>query len=62
MNKHICSMALAVSVLLGAALLSGCEDVSTELKAPVYKTGISADETRISAFKAEFPDQCASYQ
>ncbi len=34
MNKHICSMALAVSALLGAALLSGCIDVSTELKAP----------------------------
>lgn len=62
MNKHICSMALVVSALLGAALLSGCEDVSTELKAPAYKTGISADESRISAFKAEFPDQYASYQ
>ena len=40
MNKHIRTMALAVSALLGAALLSGCNDVSTELKAPAYKTNI----------------------
>lgn len=62
MNKHIRTMALAVSALLGAALLSGCNDVSTELKAPTYKTNIKEDETRISAFKAEFPEQYASYQ
>ena len=62
MNKHIRTMALAVSALLGEALLSGCNDVSTELKAPTYKTNIKEDETRISAFKAEFPEQYASYQ
>ena len=62
MNKHIRTMALAVSALLGAALLSGCNDVSTELKAPAYKTNIKDDETRMSAFKADFPDQYASYQ
>ena len=62
MNKHIRTMALAVSALLGAALLSGCNDVSTELKAPAYKTNIKDDETRMSAFKADFPAQYASYQ
>lgn len=62
MNKQICSLALAASALLGAALLSGCDDVSTELKAPVYKTDIKEDETRMTPFKADFPDQYASYQ
>lgn len=62
MNKQICSLALAASALLGAALLSGCDDVSTELKAPTYKTDIKEDETRMTPFKADFPDQYASYQ
>ena len=56
MNKHIPTMALAVSALLGAALLSGCNDVSTELKAPTYKTNIKEDETRISALRPNFPN------
>ena len=34
MNKRIVTTALALATLLGVALLSGCQDVSTELKAP----------------------------
>lgn len=62
MTNRIFSLALAVSALLGVALLSGCNDVSTELKTPTYNTKIKEDETRMSAFKAEFPEQYASYQ
>ncbi len=61
MNKRICSMALAVSALMGTALLNGCEDVSTELKTPVYKTALKQDELRMSAFRDAFPEQYASY-
>ena len=61
MNKRIVTTALALATLLGVALLSGCQDVSTELKAPKYKTGIPETELKMSAFKAQFPQQYASY-
>ena len=61
MNKRIVTTALALATLLGVALLSGCQDVSTELKAPKYKTGIAETETKMSAFKGQFPQQYASY-
>lgn len=61
MNKRIVTTALALAMLLGLALLSGCQDVSTELKAPKYKTGIPETELNMSAFKAQFPQQYASY-
>ncbi len=61
MNKRIVTTALALATLLGVALLSGCQDVSTELKAPKYKTGIPETELKMSAFKGQFPQQYASY-
>lgn len=61
MNKQIRNMTLAVSALLATVLLCGCNDVSTELKPPTYKTGLKEDEVKMSAFKAEFPDHYASY-
>ena len=61
MNKRSVTTALALATLLGVALLSGCQDVSTELKAPKYKTGIPETELNMSAFKAQFPQQYASY-
>ena len=57
MNKRIVTTALASAMLLGVVLLSGCQDVSTELKAPKYKTGIAETETKMSAFKGQFPQQ-----
>ena len=59
MNKRIVTMALALATLLGIALLSGCQDVSTELQAPKYKTGIAETELKMSAFKKAFPQQYA---
>jgi len=61
MNKQLRSMTLAVSALLAAAFLCGCNDVSTELKPPTYKSGLKQDELKMSAFKADFPDQYNSY-
>ncbi|MEG2171670.1 MAG: ammonia-forming cytochrome c nitrite reductase subunit c552 [Desulfovibrionaceae bacterium] len=63
MNKRIFTIGIAVTALMGAALVSGCsDDVTTELKTPTYKTGLAADELRTSAFKAAFPKQSESYQ
>lgn len=61
MTKSNIHKALGAVALLGVVLLTGCQDVSTDLKAPKYKTGIPENETRISAFKKEFPQQYASY-
>jgi len=59
MNKLL---PLVVAGLLFLPLV-GCEgDVSTELKTPTYKTGLPADEIRNSAFKAQFPEQYATYE
>ena len=57
MTKSNIHKALGAVALLGVVLLTGCQDVSTDLKAPKYKTGIPENETRISAFKKEFPQQ-----
>lgn len=63
MNKRIFYIGIAVTALMGSALLSGCsDDVTTELKTPTYKTGLAADELRTSAFKAAFPKQSESFQ
>ena len=56
MNKHI-----FLPLALGLALMAGCNDVSTELKTPEYKTGLTKDETRTSVFAKQFPSQYASY-
>ena len=61
MTKSNIHKALGAAALLGMVLLAGCQDVSTDLKPPKYKTGISENETRISAFQKEFPQQYASY-
>ena len=61
MTKSNIHKALGVAALLGIALLAGCQDVSTDLKPPKYKTSIPESETRISAFQKDFPQQYASY-
>ncbi len=43
------------------ALGAGCSDVD-ELKTPVFKTDLPADELRASAFKKEFPAHYESYK
>ncbi|WCB46216.1 ammonia-forming cytochrome c nitrite reductase subunit c552 [Nitratidesulfovibrio vulgaris] len=52
----------ALGLVAVAAFTAGCSDVSTELKTPVYKTKLTAEEIRNSAFKPEFPKQYASYE
>ena len=61
MTKSNIHKALGAAALLGMVLLTGCQDVSTDLKPPKYKTSIPENATRISSFKAEFPQQYASY-
>ena len=61
MTKSNIQKALGAAALLGVVLLAGCQDVSTELQPPKYKTAIPESETRISAFKKDFPQQYASY-
>ena len=46
---------------LCALLLAGCDDVTTELKTPVYKSGLPANEIRNSAFEKPFPAQYATF-
>ena len=62
MTNRLFGLTLAAAALLALPLLGGCQDVDTELKAPEYKTGLPAGETRISAYKEAFPHQYASYQ
>ena len=49
------------TMALAAFLLCGCNDVSTELKPPTYKTGINPDNISMSAFKEQFPNQYETY-
>ncbi len=60
MNK---SPYLFLACIVGVSLLAGCDDtkVQTELKTPVYNTGLAADELRNSKFMEKFPDQAATY-
>lgn len=62
MNKHFMSVAVAVVALISMPLLSGCNDVKTELKTPMYNTGIKEDETSQVPFKQYFPLEYASYE
>ena len=48
MTNRLFGLTLAAAALLALPLLGGCQDVDTELKAPEYKTGLPAGETRIS--------------
>ncbi len=63
MNKRLFSRVAGMAVLCAVTgFVAGCSDVATtELKTPVYKTKLAAGELRNSAFRAEFPDQYASY-
>ena len=61
MNSKLLHSAFATLALLGVAAVSGCNDVSTELKPPVYSTSIKEDATRLSDFAKDFPLQYASY-
>lgn len=61
MNSKLLHSAFATLALLGVATISGCNDVSTELKTPVYATSIREDATRLSDFAKDFPLQYASY-
>ncbi len=61
MRTKFTTRTIAVMLLLGMPVVSGCDDVNTELKAPVYSTSIPEDETRMSAFKKDFPLQYESY-
>ena len=61
MNRGFLGTAVLLAAFVGLLALGGCNDVSTNLKTPVYKTGLDKNETRSSAFKDQFPSQYASY-
>ena len=61
MNKRFVPLVLALAAL-GLLFAAGCSDVTTELKTPKYKTGLSATETSNAAFGKVFPQQYKSYQ
>lgn len=61
MTSKIFKSTVLLGLGLSLTLVGGCNDVSTELKAPVYSTSIKEDSTRISDFKKDFPLQYASY-
>lgn len=50
-----------LATILASALLCACNDVSTELKPPTYKTGLNPDNITMSAFKEQFPNQYETY-
>ncbi len=55
---------LACSFVFMALLLVGCDDskVTTELKTPVYSTGLGEKEYKLTPFLEEFPEHAASYK
>ena len=59
MSRRLLTLILFVLPL--ALGLSGCSEVK-EPTVPTYKTGLSKDELRNSAFSKEFPQQWALYQ
>ncbi len=61
MRTNFIHSALAAMLLLGTPVISGCDDVSTELKTPVYNTKIAENDTRMSSFEKDFPLQYKSY-
>lgn len=50
------------AIAIAALFLFGCNDVSTDLKPPVYDTGMKVDEIGMDKFKSQFPLQYESYQ
>ena len=61
MTSKICRGTVLLGLGLSLVLAGGCNDVSTDLKAPTYNTSIKQDSTRISDFQKDFPLQYASY-
>ncbi|MEG2004624.1 MAG: ammonia-forming cytochrome c nitrite reductase subunit c552 [Bilophila sp.] len=62
MNSRVVSHVVGIAALCAVMGMLGCSDVSTtELKTPVYKTKLAAEAKKTSDFKAEFPQQFASY-
>ncbi len=61
MSSKICRGTVLLGLGLSLVLAGGCNDVSTDLKAPTYSTSIKQDATRISDFQKDFPLQYASY-
>ncbi len=62
MSKHFIQMTLMGFAFSCLLLTGGCDDVNTELKTPVFNSGLKADEIRNSAFKEPFPKQYASFE
>ena len=61
MNKRFVAVAVLLAGFTGVVALTGCNDVSTDLKAPTYATGIDKNELSSKAFMQKFPSQYASY-
>ena len=69
MNSRFATFRMSKVVVLAALtglafMVSGCSDGTNtaELKTPVYKTALAANELKNSAFKKDFPVQYASYE
>ncbi|MCR4667337.1 MAG: ammonia-forming cytochrome c nitrite reductase subunit c552 [Desulfovibrio sp.] len=61
MNKRLLRAGALCCAFLGVWALAGCNDVSSELTPPTYKTGIAPTELSSKAFAQRFPSQYASY-
>lgn len=48
--------------LMALLLFVGCDSTESELKTPLYKTGLADDVTETSKLKDQFPRQYASYR
>lgn len=58
MRTNIAAMLVGMVFLMG---LTGCDGVETELKTPVFKTGLGEKEMKASAFKDALPRHYNSY-
>ncbi len=61
MNKT--NSLLISSLVVTAALLGACDDtkVTTELKTPIYQTGLGEKEYKLTPFLEKFPEHATSY-
>lgn len=48
--------------IVASLMFIGCDSVETELKSPVYKTGLASDVTKNEPLKEQFPRQYATYR
>ncbi len=55
---------LSCSLIFIPLFLTGCDDskVTTELKTPIYQTGLGEKEYKLSPFLEEFPQHAVSYE